>query len=301
MTNEEIVEKIRTGYSVAENMHLLYEQNTPLIKRIIKPYTAYEEAEDLMQESYFGLWEAVWHYKTSENVLFMTYAPFWIERSVEHYIEKCGSLVRVPSNIRQKKIRYNKTVQKLMQELLRIPTDKEVAESMQISIAEVQTLKQHSKTISSLDVPLTDDADTTVGEMIQEDYSLEITAIEKLYREHSQNELWKILQRYTTEQENCILKEYYRHNKSMPEIAKEQDTTFSRVRESKDNALCKLGRGKAKRELCEKFEIVETNKRRIGMNKTKAQELTVEYVLMHRVALQALYEQKLKKCDESTL
>lgn len=40
MTNEQIVEKIRNGYSVTENMQLLYESNLPLIKRIIKPYTA---------------------------------------------------------------------------------------------------------------------------------------------------------------------------------------------------------------------------------------------------------------------
>lgn len=300
MTNEEIVEKIRNGNSVRENMQLLYEQNRPLIKRIIKPYTAYEEAEDLMQESYFGLWEAVWHYKTSENVLFMTYAPFWIKRSVEHYVEKCGSLVRVPRSIRQKKIHYNKTVQQLMQELLRTPTDKEVAESMQISISEVRTLKMHSKTISSLDVPLTEAADATVGETIQDDYSLEATAIEKVYREHSKNELWEIVQHHTTEKENFILKEYYRHNKSMAEIAEEQDTTFSRIREGKDNALRKLGRGKARRELCEKFEIVETNKHRTDMNKTKAKELAVEYVILHRAELQALYEQKMKKYDEST-
>ena len=102
MTNEQIVEKIRNGYSVTENMQLLYERNLPLIKRMIKPYTAYENTEDLLQESYLGLWEAVQHYETSENVLFMTYAGFWIKQSAQRYIEKCSSVVRIQSNRKQK-------------------------------------------------------------------------------------------------------------------------------------------------------------------------------------------------------
>ena len=97
MTNEQIVEKIRCGYSVTDNMQLLYEKNMPLIKRIVKPYTAYENMEDLLQEAYFGLWEAVQHYETSENVLFMTYAGYWLRQVIQRYIENCGSVIRIPT------------------------------------------------------------------------------------------------------------------------------------------------------------------------------------------------------------
>jgi len=55
MTNEQIVSEIRNGYSVTDYMQLLYESNLPLIKKFIKPYTAYECEADLLQESYFGL------------------------------------------------------------------------------------------------------------------------------------------------------------------------------------------------------------------------------------------------------
>ena len=68
----------------------------PLIKRIVKPYTAYENMEDLLQEAYFGLWEAVQHYETSENVLFMTYAGYWLRQVIQRYIENCGSVIRIP-------------------------------------------------------------------------------------------------------------------------------------------------------------------------------------------------------------
>ena len=39
MSNEELVEQIRNGYHVTENMQVLYENNLPLIKRFMKPYT----------------------------------------------------------------------------------------------------------------------------------------------------------------------------------------------------------------------------------------------------------------------
>ncbi len=110
MTNEELVKRIRGGSLVSDNMQLLYERNLPLIKQCIEPYAAYEPMEDLLQESYFGLYEAVQHYETSENVLFMTYVPYWIRQAVIRYIEKCGSAVRIPGNARQKIAKYKKSV-----------------------------------------------------------------------------------------------------------------------------------------------------------------------------------------------
>lgn len=112
MTNEQIVTEIRNGYSVTDNMQLLYESNLPLIKRFLKPY---EPIEDLLQEAYFGLVEAVQHYETSKNVRFMTYAEYWIRQSVQRYLEKCGSDIKIPSHTRQKIARYKKTVQELGQ------------------------------------------------------------------------------------------------------------------------------------------------------------------------------------------
>ena len=89
-------------------------------------------------ESYFGLWEAVQHYETSANVRFMTYAEYWIRQSVQRYLEKCGSTVRIPSHTRQKIARYKKTVQELEQKLGRMPTDNEIADKMRVSVGFTQ-------------------------------------------------------------------------------------------------------------------------------------------------------------------
>lgn len=113
MTNEQIVSEIRNGYSVTDHMQLLYENNQPLIRKFIRPYTAHECEADLLQESYFGLWEAVQHYETSKNVRFMTYAEYWIKQSVQRYLENCGSTVRIPAHTRLKMSRLRRATSQL--------------------------------------------------------------------------------------------------------------------------------------------------------------------------------------------
>ncbi|MFR3038141.1 MAG: hypothetical protein ACLTLY_05020 [Agathobacter rectalis] len=54
MTNEDIVKAIQNGFDVTENMQWLY-QNLPLIKIMIRPFTLYENEEDLLQEAYFRI------------------------------------------------------------------------------------------------------------------------------------------------------------------------------------------------------------------------------------------------------
>lgn len=299
MTNEQIVGKIRNGYSVTDNMQWLYEKNMPLIKCILKPYTAYESIEDLLQEAYFGLWEAVQHYETSENVLFMTYAGYWIRQSAQRYIEKCGSVVKIPTATRQKIIRYNKTVQRLSQEQERTPTDAEVAANMGISVAAVQEIKGYMQGVASLDSPLSVDDELTLGDSVQVDFSLEDETIDKMYEEYFKSELWGIVEHYTGERENHIIKEYFIHNKSMPEIAKEQSITVGRVREIKEAGLRRLRIGKAKRELLEKFDIVEAGEYRNSMSKFNEHGFTstVEYIAIRRAEIQAEYEERKKRIE----
>lgn len=57
MTNELLVEKIQAGINITENMKLLYENNLPLIKQFIKPYVAYESADDLLRKPFSDYWK----------------------------------------------------------------------------------------------------------------------------------------------------------------------------------------------------------------------------------------------------
>ena len=133
MSNEEIVLQIKNGYSVTDNMQKLYENNLPLITMYVKKYSVYEPMEDLLQEAYLGLWEAVQHYEETGNVLFMTYASFWIKQAVIRYIENCGSTIRIPSHFKQKIYRYNKINAEFKKEYGKTPADEEIANKLDVS------------------------------------------------------------------------------------------------------------------------------------------------------------------------
>lgn len=300
MSNEELVNKIRSGYSVMDNMQLLYEKNLPLIRQCIKPYAAYESMEDLLQECFFGLYEAVKHYETSENVLFMSYAPWWIRQAVIRYIESCGSTVRIPGNVRQKIAKYKKAVEKLARVRGMAPTDSEVATCMGISIKQVQDIKSYMQSVISLDTPLTGNEDMTITDTLQADLSVEDEIIDKIYAEHSKNELWGIVDRYTSDKENQIIREYFINGKSMPKIAKEQELSVGRIRQIKEKGLRRLRMGKARSELSEKFDLAEAGAYRGGLNAYREHDFTsvVEYMAIKRQEAQEEYERRLREVGE---
>ena len=296
MTNEQLVEQIRNGYSVTDNMQTLYQNNLPMIKQIVKPYAVYEPMEDLLQEVYFGLWEAVQHYETSENVKFMTYATYWIKQTALRYIENCGSVVRIPSTAKQKILRYKKIVERLSQEYGRMPTDKEIAESMCISISFLDNLKKYSQSISSLDAPLNCDTEDTIGSTLKADFNLEEDTIDKIHDDYTKSELWGIVERYTYTRENEVIKSRFINNDTLQMIAYREEITRQRVRDLEASAIRKLRRGKARRELQEKFDMVDCGICRNGVAKFKEHNFTstVEYIAIRRAEIKEEYEKRLR-------
>ena len=299
MTNEEIVAEIRKGYSVTEYMQLLYENNLPLIRKFIKPYTAYECETDLLQESYFGLWEAVQHYETDRNVKFMTFARYYILLVVRRYIEKCGSTVRISGYTRHKIARYKKTVQELEQKKNYAPTSAEIADLLGVSEEEVRAIESYRHGVSSLDSPLSVDNRLTLSDTLQADYSLEDEAIDKIYAEHAKSELWGIVERFTTERENFIIKDIFINNQTMAAVAREQGISLDRVRQIKEKALRKLRLGKARSELLQKFDIVEAGVYRNSLNRFNEHSFTstVEYIAIRRAEIQREYEERKKQIE----
>lgn len=252
-----------------------------------------------MQEAYFGLWEAVQHYEISENVRFMTYAEYWIKQSVQRYLEKCGSTVHIPSHARQRIRRYKKIVQELEQELGRVPTDDEIAHKMRISVGLLQELKIQMQGVVSLDTHLTDDNNLTLADTIQADFSLEDETIDKMYAQHSKRQLWDVVERFTRERENNIIREIFINNRTMAAVAREQGISLDRIRQIKEKGLRRLRIGRARRELLEKFDIVEAGAYRNSMNKFNEHGLTstVEYIALRRAELQIEYERHKRQVE----
>lgn len=287
MDNEKLIEQVRNGFHIMENMQALYENNLPLLKQFVRPYTCYEPEEDLLQEAYFGLWEATKYYESSKNVKFMTYAHFWIRQSIVRYIENCGSIIRRPSGFKQKMNRYNKTVQDFAQVYGRIPTDREMAEVLDISLQKVEEIKIALQEVASLDAPLKADEELSLADTVADDFSLEDDTVDKIFNEYQQSELWGIVERYTDNQQEQVIRKYYKEGKTLSEIARESGISLERVRQYRAAGLRRLRMSKSLREIREKCEIIEASVYRSGFNKFKeCGDSVVEHIAMRRFELE---------------
>lgn len=104
MTNEELVEKIQAGIDVQENMGILYEQNYEYIKYLVYPYSKMLETsnvfeiEDLLQESYFSICNAIEKYDANKGIKFISFAASFIKLNAKRFIESKLSTVNVSVN-----------------------------------------------------------------------------------------------------------------------------------------------------------------------------------------------------------
>ena len=291
MDNEKLIEQVRNGFHIMENMQALYENNLPLLKQFVRPYTCYEPEEDLLQEAYFGLWEATKYYESSKNVKFMTYAHFWIRQSIVRYIENCGSIIRRPSGFKQKMNRYNKTVQDFAQVYGRIPTDREMAEVLDISLQKVEEIKIALQEVASLDAPLKADEELSLADTVADDFSLEDDTVDKIFNEYQQSELWGIVERYTDNQQEQVIRKYYKEGKTLSEIARESGISLERVRQYRAAGLRRLRMSKSLREIREKCEVVEASAYRSGFNGFKEHgDSIVEHIALRRAELEQRYK-----------
>ena len=96
MTNEQLVARIQAGENTAENMLQLWQQTKAFVAKLAKKYKGYAEFDDLMQEGYLGLNEAVNHYDVSQHIPFINYAAYWIKQCMQRFVER-DSTVRLPS------------------------------------------------------------------------------------------------------------------------------------------------------------------------------------------------------------
>ena len=64
--NEKIVSEIQKGNDRSRNLELLYNQNLGLIYNVVRCYVGQCEIEDLMQEAYIAMCQAVERYNPKE-------------------------------------------------------------------------------------------------------------------------------------------------------------------------------------------------------------------------------------------
>jgi RNA polymerase sigma factor (sigma-70 family) len=257
LSNEELVEQIKLTKHVVENYELLYTRNLNYIKKILRPIadSSGEDIEDLLQESYFSLREAVSHYEPGE-ARFLTYATYWIKRGAFEYVRKC-SLLRVPSEVHAKVQKYKKTVSDHERDFGVSPDFGNMSKILNIDKSYLDKIKVLASGLSSLDAPLAEsdgDVSFTMGDTLASDISVEDSALDHVMDEQRKTELWQIVQRTVNERENAVIRDFFINGYNLAYIGKKFDISAQRVEQIKRSGLNRLRHGKIRRELLERFD-----------------------------------------------
>ena len=227
----------------------------------------------------------------------MSYARYWITSYISRYIENCGSVIRLPSHVNQKIIRYKKLMDRFIQENGRDATDTEIADIMGIRLDEVAVIKLYSTNMDSLDATITDDTDSTLIDVVKDDFDLENEVIDDIYDEYLKKELWGIVERNTSTRENDVVCSRYKNNETLQTIADKYNVSCEMIRQIEAAAIKKLRRGKARRELSEKIEGVDKMMYKTSVSNFKNHNFTssVERIILRKEELVELYKSQIKK------
>lgn len=261
MSNEELVKKIQQGINQTDNMELLYTQNRGFIYKIAQR-RAYnqDDIEDLLQEAYFGLYEAVKRYEDTAGVLFMSYAGYWIKSAIVRYLEDNGRTVRIASGTYNKIIQYEKLVSTFEMQLMRKPTDKELRGHLGVRQEALERIKKAYNefySMGSLDKPVSmEDGEMQLGDIIADpNIDVENSVINEMMEDSRRTELWEIVKANTSPEENKVIECMYKGKMSLEATGDEIKQSRDRARTIKEKALRKLRRPRISRQLEEKFEI----------------------------------------------
>ena len=244
---------IRALQGDQEAINSLVECNLKLVVPIAKKYYGCGlPLLDLIQEGNIGLIKAAEKYDGSKGFRFSTYATYWIRQAISRALSDHSRTIRIPANMVELLSKVKKATADLIQKNEKQPSDEEIAEYLGVEVDKVQTVMDISQAITSLDIPVDDDGETSIGDLIA-DHSAE-NPLANLMREANLQIVETVLNTLSSKEAD-VLRMRFGINADKPmtleEVGKHYGVTRERIRQVENKAIRKLRnpiRAKALRE-----------------------------------------------------
>ena len=253
MTNEQLAVRIRAGENVGDNMAILYDQVKDFIHAMAYKYHGQGELEDLEQEGFLALYDAIDHYEADQGVKFLTYASHWIRQRMQKYIQNTGSPLRLSAG-RQKAIRkYRKFCTEFQTEQGRKPTEAELCRSLWLTLEQLREIQYDAcmTAVKSLDAPIKGaegEEDTTLGELAASATDPCEELLDRLEQEELCSILWQCVDSLPGKQPD-VIRSRYKDNMTMKQCGQFCGISEAEVRKQQLKALRSLRSGENAKKL----------------------------------------------------
>ena len=243
----ELAQTIRKGGPEGEEAkHKLVNANLRFVVSVAKQYQHQGvPLSDLINEGNLGLMTAAERFDETRGFKFISYAIWWIRQSIISAIGEYCNIVRKPQSQIGICNKIKNATNAFVQEHQRTPTAEELSELISMEIEKIEKAVQTETFVSSIDTPINEDEDTTVGDMLSS--GSEYAADRQVNYESMYSDLMIVLNSVLTERERVIIVQSFGigcPERGLEDIGNDMGLTRERVRQIRERGLDKMRKSK---------------------------------------------------------